>query len=80
MWAGEARNGEAFDVVEYGMDVEALAPDRARSSEKDSIRSTSLHDPVGLLADELSPAGAVVVAGRALQQLRRAANAGEPGS
>ena len=71
--AREARLREPLHMIEHRVDVEALARDRALVGER-LHAVDQLDDAVGLLADQLRQR-AVLVADRAFQQLRRAANA-----
>ena len=73
--AGKARLREPLHVFEHDVDVDRLALDRALVGEHFHAVD-ELHDAVGLVADQARQR-AVVVVGGLLQQLRRAANAGE---
>ena len=71
--AGEAGLRDPLHVVEHGVDVDALARDRPLVGKR-LHAVDELDDPVGLLADQPRQA-AILVADRAFQQLRRAADA-----
>ena len=75
MWRREAGLREPLHVFEHGMDVDRLALDRPLVGEHFHAVD-QLHDAVGLVADQPRQR-AVVVAGGLLEQLRRAADAGQ---
>src|SRR5437660_9169603 len=72
--ASEARLRDALHVIDYGMDVDALALDRPLVG-KSFHPIDELHDAIGLIADETGPF-AVGIGDGAVEQLCRAADAG----
>ena len=71
----EAGLGEALHLVEHAVDVDGAALDRALVAEQlDPL--DELHDAVGLVADEAGQQPVALVGGL-LEELRRAADAGQ---